>query len=180
MSGAEIIGLLASASQLAIYGIKITTSISEIYQQIQEAPKKIRQYAEQLDQLIETAKLIERHPGLQTVAVDAQIKNTIKQARELASLLERVKKDYSHGSVRKYWKIVRGRHKREILDNFETLEKEKSALQLCLSVVHIDILRSIQDDINFPIAKSASATPKPRRKHSLHLQKSLEVSLIYQ
>lgn len=177
MSGIEVIGLLASASQLALYSLKITTSISEIYRQIQEAPKKIRQHAEQLDQLLKTAKLIQFHPSLQTVAVDDQIKTTMKQAIKLASLLERVRADYSRGSVRKYWKILRGRHNKEILDSFEALEKEKSALQLCIAVVNTDLLRSIQDDINLPIAKSVFATSKPQRKPS---QRSLKVSRIYQ
>ena len=144
MSGIEIVGLLASASQLALYSIKITTCLSEICQQVQEAPLRIKQHSDQIKQLVSTAQLVERHHLLQTVQVHAHIEATLKQAKTLSATLEQLTKDYSRGTIRRYWKILKGAKEKEILANFDRLEKEKTALLLCISVAQTDLLGSLQ------------------------------------
>lgn len=140
MAGIEIVGFLASASQLVLYSIKITTSLSEICQRVQDAPLRIRQRSDQVKQLISTAQLIEQHHLLQTAQVLTHINATLEQAKSLSAILEQLKKDYSRGSIRRYWKILTANKEKEILANFDRLEKEKSALSLCITVAHTDLL----------------------------------------
>ena len=140
MSGIEIVGLVASASQLISYSIKITTCLSEIYQRVQDAPMRIRQHSDQIRQLLSTAQLVEKHHLLQTAHVHAHINATLEQAKTLSATLEQLTKDYTRGSIRRYWKILIATKEKEILANFDRLEKEKSALLLCISVAQTDLL----------------------------------------
>ncbi len=143
MSGIEVVGLLASASQLVVYSIKITTSLSEICQRIQDAPLRISQHSDQIRHLVSAAQLVQQHHLLQTAHVHAQINATLEQAKSLSEILEQLTIDYTHGSIRRYWKILKASKEKQILANFDRLEKEKSALILCISVVHTDLLGKI-------------------------------------
>lgn len=140
MSGIEIIGLVASASQLALYSIKITTCLGEICQRVQNAPARIRHHSDQLRQLVSTAQLVQEHRLLQTAHVHAHINATLEQARTLSAILEQLTIDYSRGSIRRYWKILKATREKEIQANFDRLEKEKIALILCISVAQTDLL----------------------------------------
>lgn len=140
MSGIEIIGFMASASQLVIYSIKITTCVSEIWQRVQDAPLKVRQHLDQIRHLISTARLVEEHHLLQTAHVHTHIKATLEQAKSLSAILEQLTQDYSRGSIRRVWKILKATKEKEILASFDRLEKEKSALLLCISVAQTDLL----------------------------------------
>ena len=117
MSGAEIVGLLASASQLAVYSVIITNSISEIYRQVQDAPRRIQQHMEHVTQLADTAQLIEQHHSLQMINTDRQIRTTLKQVKTLSAILDQITSDYAHGSIRNYWKILKGKTEKEIIAN---------------------------------------------------------------
>ncbi|KAF6220114.1 hypothetical protein HO133_003245 [Letharia lupina] len=140
MAGIEIVGFLASASQLVVYSIKIATCLSEICQRVQDAPERIRQHSDQIRLLVSTAQLVEQHRLLQTTHVHAHINATLEQAKTLSATLEQLTKDYSRGSIRRYWKILKAAKEKEILANFDRLEKEKSALLLCISVAQTDLL----------------------------------------
>ena len=145
MSGIEIVGLLASAAQLVTYSLKITTSLYEISQRIQDAPKRIRQHSIQINQLISTTQLVQQQQLLQTAHVLTHINATLEQAKSLCAILEQLTEDYSRGSVRRYWRILTATKEKEILANFDRLEKEKSALILCISVAQTELLgRGIQ------------------------------------
>ena len=145
MSGIEIVGLLASAGQLLSYSFKITRSLNEIYQRVQDAPKRISQLSIQIKQLINTTQLIQERQVLQTALVLTHINATLVQAESLCTILEQLTEDYSRGSIRRYWKILTATKEKEILANFDRLEKEKSALHLCISVAQIDLVdRGIQ------------------------------------
>lgn len=140
MSGIEVVGLMASASQLALYSIRIITCVSEIVQKVQDAPARIRQHSDQIRQLVSTAQLIEQHHLLQTVQVHAHIKAALEQAKTLSATLEQLTKDYSRGPIRRYWIVLKATKEKEILANFDRLETEKSALLLCISLAQVDLL----------------------------------------
>ena len=140
MSGIEIVGFVASATQLVLYSIKITACLSEISQRVQDAPLKVRQHLDQIGHLISTARLVEEHHLLQTAHVLTHIKATLEQAKSLSAILEQLTKDYSRGSIRRVWKILKATKEKEILASFDRLEKEKSALLLCISVAQTDLL----------------------------------------
>ena len=140
MAGIEIVGFLASASQLVLYSIKITACLFELCQQVQDAPLRIRQNSDQITQLISTAQLVEENHFLQTAYVLNQTNATLKQAKNLSAILQRLTEDYSRGPIRRCWKLLTGTKEKEILAIFDRLEKEKSALILCVSVAQTDFL----------------------------------------
>ena len=140
MSGIEVVGLLASASQLVIYSIKITTSLSEICQRVQDAPLIVKQRSDQIKQLISTAEQIQQNRLLQTAHVLTHLNETLEQAKTLSTTLERLAKAYSCGSIRRCWKILIATKEKAILANFDRLEKEKSALVLSIAVAQTDLL----------------------------------------
>lgn len=60
MSGVELIGILASVAQFIHYTVLILDSISEFKGGLQ----RTHQYTHQLEQLLDTARIIERSPSL--------------------------------------------------------------------------------------------------------------------
>ena len=147
MSGVEAVGLIASISQLVVYGIKIATCLSEICQRVRDSSRRIAQHSGQVRQLVIIVQYIENyvdHRSLQTAHFRAQIDATLEQARSLSATLEQLRNDYSRGTIRKYWKTIQGGKEKEILANFDRLEKEKSSLLLCISMVHMEYLGNIQ------------------------------------
>ena len=160
MSGAEIVGLLASASQLAVYSVIITNSISEIYRQVQDAPRRIQQHMEHVTQLADTAQLIEQHHSLQMINTDRQIRTTLKQVKTLSAILDQITSDYAHGSIRNYWKILKGKTEKEIIANLDQLEKKKSSLRLCISLVHTDLLGNTQGGLGKLVEELMTLMPK--------------------
>ena len=152
MAGIEVIGFLASVTQLVAYSINIYSSVSALYIRARDAPQRVKDHREQIGQLIGTARLIERHPLLQTKDVYAHIDATLGQASKLSQILDHLKKDYAGGIVRKYWKVLIGRREREILFLFESIEKEKGALLLCISTIQIDLLGDITEGVHRLVA----------------------------
>ena len=148
MSGIELLGILASATQLADYSIRIASAISEIYKRVKNAPERIRQYSVQIDELSRTASLIGKHPQLQTDSVHAHLKSTLREAEHLFRVLERVQEVYTRKSVQRYWKSLQGWKEKEIIATFDRLEQEKTALALSIAVIHTNLLCSIEGGVH--------------------------------
>ena len=147
MSGVEIVGLLASASQLFLYSIEIIQSILQIRGRSRDTPRRSQQHVEHIRQPTDTAWLIQRHHSLQTINIDTQVRATLKQVKTMSAVYDQVTSDNSHGPVRTYCKILRCRNEDEILANLGQLEKGKSSLLLCISMVHTDMLDDIQGGV---------------------------------
>ena len=139
MSGIEILGVLASAGQLVSYSFKLTRSLNDIYQRVQDAPKRISQHSLQIKQLINTTEFIQEQQVLHTALVLTHVNATLVQADSLCTTLGQLTEDYSRGSFRRFWKILTATKEKEILANFERLEKEKIALILCITVTQTDL-----------------------------------------
>jgi len=152
MSGMEILGALASAAQLAEFGIKITAVLFEILERLQEYPARLRAHIEQVRQLVETAELISKHPVLHNQEVQSHLKSTLLVASELQTALEQLAEKYfGKPAGRRFWKIVlKGAvQEKQIESRFESLERQKSALIFCITVVHAGALASIQGGVDF-------------------------------
>ena len=102
MPGVEIVGLLATASQLFLYSIKNIESIPQIRGRSRDTPRRIQQHVEHIRQLADTVWLIERHHSLRTINIDTQVRVTLKQVKTLSAVYDQVTSDNSHGSVRTY------------------------------------------------------------------------------
>ena len=178
MSGVEAIGLLAGGAQLAFYTLHIATQLSEIYHRVKDTPRRIQQHTHQIKQLASTAQLIEDHSLLQNDNIKAHVNSTLCQAKQISATLEGVKRDYSQGLfIRRYWKTVKGRREKEILATFEGLEKEKTALLLCISLVNTDLLGTIQGSRTYCQDLSAVYTScSDNKKSDVSLSKHILLS----
>jgi len=136
MSGLEVVGALAAASQLVEQSLQIIIYISDLYKRVRDAPESIRKQSIQVEQLIDITRLIEHNPPLQTVLVDSILENCLRITEELQEILARVSTTAGDGRVRKVWKALEGvtREKR-ILALLAKLEQEKSALVLCINAI---------------------------------------------
>lgn len=147
MSGIETLGVLASATQLAAYSIKIVLHLDEIYSALQNTSSRTKGQLKQVKELIQTTTLIERHESLWSPAVHRQLQATLSEARTLHDLLQELANKYTRSPVWKYWSILNGVAEKEILISLDRLEREKSTLRLCIGAVHTDLLLNIQGSI---------------------------------
>jgi hypothetical protein len=149
MSGLEVLGVLASIVQLLDCGLKISLLVREIYSKVRDAPESVSIHTAQIRQLVDTARFIERSRDLQNPRVDFHIKATLAEAERLLQILEHMVNDYSKGSnKRRIWKTLIRAGERQMLTGFERLEKEKTALILCINFVHTETLGNISDGVN--------------------------------
>ncbi|KAI4181724.1 MAG: hypothetical protein L6R41_006444 [Letrouitia leprolyta] len=148
MSGIETLGVLASATQLAAYSIKIVLHLDEIYSALQNTSSRTKGQLKQVKELIQTTTLIERHESLWSPAVHRQLQATLSEARTLHDLLQELANKYTRSPVWKYWSILNGVAEKEILISLDRLEREKSTLRLCIGAVHTDLLLNIQGRYN--------------------------------
>jgi len=134
MSGLEVLGAVASAVQLATLSHQLITSISTLCTQLKDTPINLKQRISQIESLIEVTKLIECSPQLQTVEIASVVRRCIVDAEALIEVLKGLRVRQRDGLVGRYWKAVGGLKKEgKILAVFGSLEREKSALVLCIT-----------------------------------------------
>ena len=148
MSGAVAIGIIAAASQLAAYSIKIVLQLDDFCAEVRSTPIRTRQHLNQVKELIETANLIGQHKSLQLPAVNAKLQSTLFEAQLLYGILKEASARYTANSVWRHWAVLRGVDEQKILTSLNKLEREKSALKLCITIVHTDLLLGIQGSID--------------------------------
>jgi len=134
MCGLEVLGAVASAIQLATLSQQLITSISTLYTQLKDAPINLKQRIYEIESLIEVTKLIECSPQLQTVEIASVVRRCNVDAEALVEVLKGLRVGERDELVGRYWKAVGGLKKEGgILAMFGSLEREKSALVLCIA-----------------------------------------------
>ncbi|KAL8823980.1 MAG: hypothetical protein Q9191_005398, partial [Dirinaria sp. TL-2023a] len=123
-------------------------SISEICRRFRAAPRRIQRRVEHVVHLADTARLIEQHYSLQTTNLKTQVRSTLELAKSLSAI-----------SISK---------ENEILAKLDQLEKEKSSLLLCISLVHMDLLGDIQGGVGKLV--TGHVAKMPERQDSQKLQ----------
>lgn len=137
MSGLEVLGALAAATQLIQQGLKIVA----LYKKLRDSPEQIRQHALQIEQLIGITKLIEANGLLQTSLVAATLNQCVTEATELLRLLK-------HAAPRngwsKLWKASKAllvvAQERQILDHVAQLDRGKCTLALCITAIDRQVI----------------------------------------
>ncbi|CZR68475.1 uncharacterized protein PAC_18374 [Phialocephala subalpina] len=166
MSGIELIavlGVAASAAQLIDYSLRVIGTISEIYSRVEDAPKRVVRYTAQINQIIAASKAIEEYQDLHTLLVDTQLQNTLAEIKHLHKALGAIHRDYTTGSSRKrVWKAIVGSNEKRILTSFERLEKEKTALILCITVNHTKKLQTIGAGVEILVEREMAGMPNVR------------------
>jgi len=137
MSGLEILGVAASAIQVAQVGLAIATSLTSIFLKIRDTPKAIQSQAQQVSSLVEVAKLISSKPQLQTNQVEVILQSCLKEARTLRDILQGLLTEKDSSQIKKWAKAIGGVVKEsKIMELLQSLEREKSALVLCITSIY--------------------------------------------
>ena len=132
MTGLEVLGALAAASQLAQQSVQILTFL----RRIRDVPESIRKQSVQLEQLLDITKLVKENPALQTPLIDSILSKCVVESRTLQGILEKVTADVTDGKIKKLWRNLEGMAKeKQVLSSFAKLEQEKSSLALCIQTV---------------------------------------------
>ncbi|KAL6716196.1 Actin-related protein 3 [Lecanora helva] len=147
MSGAEALGVIASATQLTAYSIKIVVHLSELYTELRRAPCRTKDQISQVRELIETTTLIEQHRSLRSPAIIAQLQRTLDEAHSLYSALRDLANLYTKSPILRCWAITKGASVKEIQTKLEKLDRHTSTLKLCISLVHTDLLADIESGV---------------------------------
>lgn len=146
--GLKSLGIIAAATQLAAYSIKIVLHLDSFYAELRSTPIRTRQHLNQVKELIDTANLIQQHKSLRSPVINAKLQRTLSEEWSLYDILEESSAKYSAKSICKYWAVLKGADEHKILTSLKQLEREKSALRLCISIIHTDLLVDIQDTID--------------------------------
>lgn len=155
---AEILGVLASASQLVQYTLKISAAISAVHDRVQNG-SELRKGAEQVKQLLDTAIQIQQNPQVHNFSLLRHLASATDEAKQLLELLEKLSADYSQGSLsERYYKAARGaKYERKIASGFRRLEQEKTSLLFRISVANTERLSSIQIEVTGIAERMASS-----------------------
>ncbi|RDW75657.1 hypothetical protein BP5796_06478 [Coleophoma crateriformis] len=151
MAGLELItalGVAASAAQLIDYSLKVVGTISEVYNRAKDAQHRVHRDISQVEEIIELGRAIEGNHILQDPLIRSPLGNILTTVKQLHEVLSVVLHDYTTGSTtRRIWKTVIGSEERRIVPNFERLEKQKTALIVCIGVVHSQTLQTIGNGV---------------------------------
>jgi hypothetical protein len=136
MSGLEILGVAASAVQLAQVTLVIVTTWSSLFLQIRDTPNIVQNRILQVKSLIDIARLIASKYHLQTKEVKIVLGRCLEKADELRDVLQGLFVEEDGSAVKRWAKSVGGLvMERKILALMKNLEREKTALQLCISSI---------------------------------------------
>lgn len=136
MSGLEALGALSGAAQLVDIGFQIIEFLSNLCVKLHAAPASMRKRLIQVQHLTEIAGLIQENSSLQTTLIGSLLANCKDKANELRKILLNATAKLEAGKAEKYLKALEGVIKeKRVLELFQALEQEKSALILCIASI---------------------------------------------
>ncbi|KAK5454268.1 hypothetical protein LTS15_006268 [Exophiala xenobiotica] len=144
MSGLEILGVVASAAQLADLCSKTLKAISGLYRDVIAIPRDVDNCLTRISQLSEVAQLVSSTPSLHGPVIAAAVHDALTDTEALLTLLEATSNPKSGHFIRQQWQkasyIVQEPTIRKLLDK---LESTKVTLSLCINTVNSHALHSI-------------------------------------
>lgn len=159
MAALAVLSVATSAGQLAEYSISIVSFLAQIHNRLQDAPRQYREYEEQLQVLINTARSIEQNPALQVADIQSHLEATLVDVRVLQSLICSPAVGSINSSPKhKYWNAVTGIEERKISAHLESLHQKNIGLLLSISTVNTTQLSSVQGSVDKLIDMSRQAT----------------------
>ena len=149
MSGIEVIGLVASASQLIRYTGDIIDYTRSIFIFLKGSTRRFGQHREHLEALILTVVVIRQTPSLQTQLIRHHLGVLLRRTENLRAVLRR----YTIGvpqKLLKRFRVALSAHKaqEQILDDLSALERDKSNLLLCITSSYGVTLEEIKRKTN--------------------------------
>lgn len=148
MSGVEVIGVIASAVQLADVSVRLVSGISRLCRQFRDHPRNLSKRVHNLEQLIQITKIIQTTKLTDIDIFRTTLENSIADAEALLALIESLSPQERDGKTRRGWKAVCGVAKEtQILDALRQLEEQKGALLICIGVANSKLLSTADQSI---------------------------------
>jgi len=154
MSGAEVLGVVAAATQLVEYALKIVSSIAKEYTKHQRFSEKAQSHQINFQDLIGIAGYIQQNTALHTRFISEKLNTTLYEAERLLGLLNQECHNPTKHSVKKYWIWIGSNSEDVISEGLKRLEKQKTSLHLRISVAQAGIssqntllLKDIQESL---------------------------------
>jgi hypothetical protein len=136
MSGLGILGVAASAVQLAQLSLAIVTTWSSLFLQLRDIPNTVQNRILQVKTLGDIARLIGSKSHLQTEEVNVVLDRCLKAAGALRDVLQGLFVEGDGPAVKRWAKSVGGLvMERKVLELMQNLEREKTALVLCIASI---------------------------------------------
>lgn len=137
----EIVGSIASITQLTRYALSLIATISTIYRDIQDGSARQHQRIGQLERLFSTVQTLNASSTLSTSNTKEHLKAIIVRVQDLKVLLEKLVAQQAGRPLTKYLKalIKDDREENRILEVFIDIETEKSALLLSIAEIHTEL-----------------------------------------
>ena len=139
MSGVEILGIVASASQFLDIGARLALSLSGIVTRLKDVPRSVERAANELSLLVKIVEAIKTNLERPSESISVNnvdtglelLKKCKEQADELNHVLDGVVSQATDGVVKKSWKVVVSlkRHSK-VSEMSSGLEKLKSSLEI--------------------------------------------------
>ena len=135
MSGLEVIGVVASASQLVRYISEIIHYTQSIWTFIKGASCQFQQYTEDLESLISVVRIIRQTPSLQTHTIEHHLAALLNKTEALSATLRRYSGNPIRSPVSKVLTALQApKAEAQILKDLDSLERRTIGLLLCIEV----------------------------------------------
>lgn len=149
MSGVEVIGIIASASQLVRYLLEIIDYTQTVSVLIKSASCLFQQHRQHLENLVSTVEDIRRIPCLQTSLIETHLETLLSRTASLRHTLKPFSRVSQQTALGKICTAIQARKAEgQILKDLNILERDKSNLILCITSSYGNILHGIQERTN--------------------------------
>lgn len=136
MSGLELLGVAASAMQVAQVSLAIVTSLTSLFKQIHDAPKVVESRLLQVQTLFEISRLIVNTPQLQTAEVDSILKSCARDGEVLRDVLEKLVVEKNRSKIKRWIIAIGGlMEENKVVGLLQSLEVGKTSLSLCIAQI---------------------------------------------
>ncbi|KAL8826389.1 MAG: hypothetical protein Q9191_003834 [Dirinaria sp. TL-2023a] len=148
MSGLEVLGAAASAIQFADAAWKISKLFSSLSSHVKDTPSSVLKRKAQIEHLAEIARVIKNSLVLQTDLIASLLRACVQEIGELEGLLSKLVDGATSGRITRYWKAIGGiQTEKRISAICERLEREKTAIILCIVSIDANTTSKIGEDV---------------------------------
>ncbi|KAF4450039.1 ankyrin repeat [Fusarium albosuccineum] len=136
---AEVVGIIAASGQFLEQSLKIYSLSKKLLDQINDAPKEIEEWRDELQGLQKLVAAIETSPALQTDDLEPIVNQCKSVANVLSDILAQIEFSSTDSFGHKTWKAIGGLAKEaEIRDLFGQIERLKSTLGDRIAVINLN------------------------------------------
>ncbi|KAN0115281.1 hypothetical protein V8E51_004825 [Hyaloscypha variabilis] len=134
ITGIDVFGAAAAATQLFETTFNLVAGIAELRDRMKDAPAQIQSFRDELDSLTDTIVRIGNNPRLQTPHLELIITAVGLKVDTLNSLLSKLSTGSNLPSVKRLVRVLKLKQtEARILQNFADLERDKTSLILTVN-----------------------------------------------